>query len=1154
MDKHGIEGFLRRQKSLNRSFLIILFISLFSYTSLELSAVNSVFEQHYILNISFKAAKLERVLDAISQQSGIRLAYSNEELAVKSMVSVNIKTSNIQEALRAVLGDGYTFKQIDNYIAIAKKTNEGNSKLAGAQQKKGYQIKGLITDADGNPIIGATVSVKGSTTGVITDIDGRYIIEAAEGATIVFRYIGYNTEEKVVKKETTINVRMMESSVGLDDVVVIAYGQQKKSSVVASMNTITAKELSMPNRSLTNNLAGQIAGVLAIQRSGEPGKDDSQFWIRGVSSFAGGTSPLVLVDGVPRRMNDIDVDEIETFTVLKDASATAVYGAEGANGVVLITSKRGESQKPKLDVRAEFGMSTPTRLPKLMNSYDFVNLYNEASWETAGNPTFNYANPYSDKEVDMYRTGADPDLYPNADFLSLLQEHTFNERVTLNLRGGAEKVRYFVSGSFYHENGLFDSKAIDKYDANIGLTRYNLRSNIDMDVTKTTLLSVDISGQYRDQSVPGAGTDKIFTNMFYWAPNRFPLRFSDGTFADDKMENGTNGNPYNLLNESGYQKSWQAFLQSKVTLKQKLDFVTKGLSLRLIGSFDANYDSSTKRTKKPETFYMILNDKGEKEMIQITAGQPDLSDPGSAAKGGEKRIYLEAALDYHRTFAEKHDVSAMALYMQKERQEQGSGLPYRKQSVVARTSYGYDNRYLLEGSFGLTGSENFAKGYRYGVFPAIGLAWYVSNEAFMKKMEDVVNKLKVRVSYGITGNDNVGSNVRFPYRGMLKTDAGGYNFGFAGGTGGGGSNNPGKGIIEDTFAAPYLSWEIEKKQNIGLDLGLFRGRIDLSVDIFNNKRSDILMARKTVSQVTGFRKTPYQNFGKMVNQGFDGNLVVRQNINKLNLSFRGNITYAKNKITEYDEVPQKYGYQNYTGQSLGKPKLYIADGLYSNSDFVVTENPLNGSKIYTLIDGQPIPASSVAPGDIKYVDLNKDGKIDSYDMTYDHKFYSANPELVYGFGLNAEYKGIYAGIFFQGVNNTSMNLNGVREFIPFGRAKEGGVREAAIYTHWSSNDPDNQNVIFPRLHNDYFDHNNLASTWWYRNAGFLRLKNVEFGYNFDKRLLTKLHLSKARMYVQGNNLAVWDKIKMWDPELGSAGSGVKYPINRTWTIGLELGF
>lgn len=467
-------------------------------------------------------------------------------------------------------------------------------------------------------------------------------------------------------------------------------------------------------------------------------------------------------------------------------------------------------------------------------------------------------------------------------------------------------------------------------------------------------------------------------------------------------------------------------------------------------------------------------------------------------------------------------------------------------------SYGYDNRYMLEGSFGLTGSENFAKGHRYGIFPAVGAAWYISNEAFMEGTEDIISKLKLRASYGLTGNDDVDGD-RFPYRGTMNSGSSGYNFGFKGGVGGGGTNGQGSGVIEGLFEAPYLSWEVEEKKNVGIDIGLLRGQIDLSVDFFKNDRRDILMQRKTISAMTGFREAPWQNFGKVTNKGFDGNIIFKQNIDEFMLTFRGNVTYAKNKIVEYDEVPPLYDYQTYTGHSMGTPLLYIADGLYTPDDFDITENPVDGSKTYTLKSDLPQPAAAVMPGDIKYRDLNDDGVINDYDRTYDNGFYSTNPEWVYGFGVSGEWKGIYAGIFFQGVANASINIKS-GSFIPFQDGDMQAVRKEVLESHWSSNDPYNQNVMFPRLRPAQYSHNSFNSTWWYRSGNFLRLKNIEVGYEFDSKLLARHWVKRARIYAQGTNIAVWDDIKMWDPELGSANGGQKYPINMTWTLGVELGF
>lgn len=1023
-----------------------------------------------------------------------------------------------------------------------------SSTLAGIQQNK-ISVSGLVADENGDPMIGVQIKVKGTTVGIITDVNGNFSLTAKVGDVLEFSYVGYKDIEKEYKGEKVLAIQMFPATEQLDEVVVIGYGKQKKNSVVSSINSITPGQLAVsPSRNLTNNLAGQVPGLIAVQRSGEPGYDNSEFWIRGVSSFKGGTNPLILVDGVPRAMQDIETDEIESFTLLKDAAATAVYGAEGANGVILITSKRGRAEKPKFSFRAEATMLSPTRIPGFMNAADALSLYDE-SLRNEGKP-----EAFGQELISKYASGEDPDLYPDTDWIDgMLRDHTYNMRYTLSVRGGTERARYFVSGAYYKENGIFQNLNKDDYNNNIDLQRFNLRSNIDFDATKTTLIKVDISGQYLMTNYPGVGTSTIFRGMCTTPPYLIPMVYSDGTIAGHPRASGNRVNPYNQLVNSGYTKEWRTAIQSKVEINQKLDFLTKGLSWKASISYDGNMSYIRKRTKSPSTYVATgRGDDGQLTYKTISNGTDNLTDP-SITSSSDKQIYFETSFNYSRTFAEKHDVGAMALYMQKDRQKFDVALPYRKQGLVGRVTYAYDGRYFLEGNFGYTGSETFASGNRFGFFPAVGLAWYASNEHFYPEaLKKVVNKLKLRFSYGRTGNDDTGGD-RFLYRATMKTDASGYNTGYNN-NGADNRTNYGTGLVEGLFAAPYLTWEIEDKQNYGIDLGLFDSRVDLQVDYFQNKRKSILLQRSTVSNVTGFQQMPWQNFGIVKNHGVDASLTLNQQVGEVKLSARGNFTFARNEIVEFDQTPQPYPWMEKKGTRLNSWNLYIADGLYTDDDFVISGAGSN--KTYTLKQGVPTGLSSgVMPGDIKYKDLNGDGKIDSNDQMQDVGNPSV-PEIVYGFGLNAEWRGFYAGVFFQGAGKTSTVLgsgDNPQNFFPFHFTYDETSVRSVVADRWTQENP-SQNVMFPRLHSAKFDNNTTPSTWWLRDASFLRFKNVEFGYNFDKKHLKKLKLESLRVYFQGNNLCVWDNIKMWDPEQGNSNDGFNYPLSRTFTLGLDFTF
>ena len=1104
---------------------------------------NLAYAQKTNLTVRLENKSVKEVFNYIEKNSQFIFFYQKGTVDTNRLVSLDVSNKPVSVILNELFkGTSIRYDIKDRQISLRK---EGSPISNATDQYKG-KVQGIVVDNKDEAVIGANVKVKGSTTGTITGINGDFSLTIPNAkAVLQISFVGYKSQEIKLNGQSDIKVVLEEDSEMLEEVVAIGYGRQKKSSLVSSVNTITNKEIAKPTRNLTNNLAGQIAGLIAVQRSGEPGYDDASFWIRGVSSFKGGTDPLVLVDGIPRKMSDIEPDEIETFSLLKDAAATAVYGAEGANGVILITSRRGRETKPQFTFRAEGSVMSPTRLPEFMGAKDFMDAYNEAYFNEGRKPY------YTEELIAKHASHEDPDLYPDVNWMDLLNDRTSNQRYTLGIRGGTAKARYFVSGAYYSEKGIFKSNNMERYDTNIGLDRFNLRSNIDLDVSKTTLLNIDLSGQYLLTNYPGQSTSAIFSSMTRTAPNQIPMVYSNGMLSGHLVNHSANqNNPYNLLMNSGYTKEWRTAIQSKVTLEQKLDFVTKGLSARASVSFDANMLTTVKRSKNPTLYHATgRGEDGALIMKEVVTGSDNLGEETKSSN--DKQIYIEGSINYHRLFAGVHDVTGMVLYMQKEKSYYDKALPFRKQGFVGRVAYSYDSKYFLEGSFGYTGSENFAEGYRFGFFPAVGAAWFASQEEFYPEgLRDVVNKLKFRVSYGRTGNDNTGSD-RFIYRETLNQGGGGYNIGFTdGGTNGGVGNS----IWEARFGAPYLSWEIEDKKNFGIDLGLFNNRIDIQLDYFDNKRHNILLQRQTILGIAGFQQNPWQNYGIVTNKGVDASVVLNQQLGEVKLSARGNFTFARNKIIEMDEVTPKYPWMRKTDTRLNSWGLYIADGLYSADDFNITGEGIN--RTYELKDGvvKSGMTTDIRPGDIKYKDLNGDGITDVNDVVQDVGQPSV-PEIVYGFGLNAEYKGFYAGIFFQGSGNTStvLGANSPQLFHPFAWGLEQSSLRNVAADRWSENNQ-SQDVMYPRLRSVSHSHNSAPSTWWLRNAGFIRLKNLEVGYNFTKKMLKPLHINAMRLYLMGNNLAVWDHIKMWDPEIGNANEGLNYPLSRSFTLGLEVSF
>lgn len=1122
-------------------------IVLFLFLGIGMSFASNTYSQETLLSISANEKTVKDIFKQIESNSEFIIFCMADMVDLNRKVSLNVKDQSVDTILNSIFRDTdnvFTIK--DRQIIITKRTNIPQPPAV--QQQGKIKVTGVVTDTNGESVIGASVVEKGTTNGITTDIDGRYEIYLSDKNEVLsISYLGYVAQDVKVEGRRNVNVQLYEDSKRLEEVVVVGYGQQKKSSVVSAINTISSSELRIPTRNLSNNLAGQLSGLIAVQRSGEPGYDNSDFWIRGVSSFTGGTSPLVLVDGVPRQMQDVEPDEIETFSLLKDAAATAVYGAEGANGVILITTKRGQISKAQISVRAETSIAQPTRLPQYASSYEYLKAYNEAL-NNIGSPSV-----YSDDILAKYRDNVDPELYPNVNWYDLLSDFTTNSRITLNARGGTERAKYFVSGAFYTESGLYESNTTDDYNSNVGLKRFNLRSNIDLNITKSTIISVDLSGQYLNTRYPGTGSSELFTRMSTVPSYLFPMIYEDGTIAGHPDPSANKVNPYNLLNNSGYAKEWRTRIQSKVGLTQQLDFITRGLSYKASIAFDANMLYKMTRSKSVSQYFATGRDENGNLIFEEKVSGSNTLGGASASNSGDKTIYFENSLNYARIFDELHNVNAMLLYMQKDYQPHDQPLAFRKQGVVGRVTYMYDDRYSIEGNFGYTGSETFASGHRFGLFPAVGVAWYLSNEKFYgTKLSDVINKLKFRVSVGRTGNDNTGES-RFLYRQSMNMGAGGYNVGY---TDGGANGGVGAGIIEGQFYAPEIGWEIEMKQNYGLEMGFFNNKIDLQVDYFKNRRSSILLQRKTVGATTGFQVMPWQNFGEVNNQGVDASLVVNQTIGEVKLAGRANFTFARNKILEYDEIPQKHSWMNVTGTRIGDRSVYVCDGFYTYDDFNIRGEGIN--REYELKEGviRSELAGDIRPGDLKYRDINEDGVINSFDAQRG-LVDPENPEIVYGFGISAEWKNFTINAFFQGAGNTATILgqaDNTSALWPFLWGVENSRLRAEFVNHWSDSNPTNFDVAYPRLRPDSHNHNNVASTFWERDASFLRFKNLEISYRIPKALSQKIGMQQARIYLMGNNLCVWDNLKMWDPEMGSKQSGATYPLTRTFSLGLDVTF
>ncbi len=1000
-------------------------------------------------------------------------------------------------------------------------------------------ISGTVTDAAGEALIGVSVTVKDAKgLGTITNIDGKYNIKIQQYHTLVFSYIGYKPESVLVKGDKkVIDVQMSEEKTNaIDEVVVTGLGTQKKLTVTGAITNVDVSQMKQfPSSNFTNALAGNVPGIIAMQSSGQPGKSTSRFWVRGISTFGASASAMILVDGFERNnIDDLNIEDIESFSVLKDASATAIYGSKGANGVILITTKHGKAGKININVKGEASYNTRTITPKFIDAPTYANLLNEAR------VTRNLAPQYQPEELALIRSGLDPDFYPNVDWSKLLLKNgAMSYRADLSMSGGGNTARYFVSLSYVEDQGMYntDETLRKKYDTNANYKRWNYRMNVDIDVTPTTIIKLGVSGNLNKRNSPGLGDQYLWSELFGFNALSSPVLYSNG-YVPAYGNNIRQMNPWVSSTRTGYNEEWDNNIQTNVTVEQKLDFITKGLSFTGRFGYDT-YNSNhiyyrlwpaMYRANSRDSQGNIIWDKlfEETSMSQTSGGD------------GSRHEFLEALLRWDRTFDKLHNFSAVSRFTQDERiQTRNIGtdiknsVSKRNQGLAGQLTYNYALRYFIDFNFGYNGSENFADHHRYGFFPAFSLAWNVAEEPLVKKALPWLNMFKLRYSWGKVGNDNMG---RFPYLYTLDyTPNIGYNWGSNL------SSGTMPGIHYTQMASPNVTWEVARKTDFGLDFVAFDNKFSLTMDYFHEKRTGIFIQRMFLPDITGLESYPWANVGAVKSKGFDGNFQYKDHIGEINWTVRGNITYSKNTILERDEENNVYAYQYGKGYRVNQQRGLIALGLFRD---------------YDDIRNSPKQSwGTVQPGDIKYKDVNGDGIVDDGDRVAIGA--TDTPSLIYGLGASVSWRGFDLNLHFQGAGKYTFLINS-GAVNAFRDGRWGNILQGITDNRWISSDisgtkeTENPNAPYPRLSYGYNLNNQQSSSFWLRNGRFLRLKNLDIGYTLPKPMVNTIHLESVRIYISGQNLITWSPFKLWDPELDSRQRGQIYPITRSLTAGIQF--
>ncbi len=1085
------------------------------------------------------AVKGERIdaaeaIRQIEKASGYTFSFNADDLKGIQALTYNCE-GDIQQVLACVFGGTDMEWQVHGKSVSLKKT----SKQTATERKR--IVSGVVIDgANEEPIIGAVVSVKDSKTNAVTDIDGHFDISfTGKSCTLEVSYLGYDKQSVYITDQGTVNITMQPANEMLGEVVVVGAGTQKKISVTGAISTVKGAEFRAPSSNLTNNLAGKLAGVIAVTNSGEPGSGSS-FYIRGINTFGGRTAPLILLDGVEISANDLNnipPENIESFSILKDASATAIYGARGANGVMLVTTKNGEENtKARISVTYEHSLLQPVNMVEYVDGATYMETYNEAQRMRLPDVT----PKYSQERIDNTRAGINQYLYPDVDWRGLMMKKlTQSQRANVNITGGGSKVTYYMSLQMNHDSGALDVPKNYSLNNNHNLWRYIFQNNIEYKVTSSTKLGMRINAQIAHQTSPNTSSSEIFQQVQYNNPVDYPAVYPDDgnghlKFGSDIISAGSYfTNPYaNMVNS--FKESNENKLNVSVNLDQKLDFLTKGLSLTALVNFNSWYYSSYTRSLKPY-YYRVLpgsyNPAADTYVLEQLQKGEDFINESSIYKTGDNLFYFDARVNYNRTFG-PHSVTGMLMYMMRE--NRNNILPSRNQGFSGRATYDYDHRYLVEFNFGYNGTERLAKDDRFEFFPAASIGWVISNEKFWEPLNRIVTHMKVRSSYGLVGSDETGVNAGAPYYmykygvALYGKDPYGRTFFKTGQTPSNAFEASGPEITD--YPVVNGSWERSKQFDVGVDLRLF-DQVAITFDYFNYKRDRILLQRASFPSIMGYQGVkPWVNMGKVDNRGFELSVNWIKRLTKdLAIDLRGNFTYAENKLVYKDEPDYPYTWQVETGKPLGATYGFIADGLFKDQ-----------ADIDNHAD-QSFFGSTVMPGDIKYRDVNGDGQINTDDRVMLSP-YGNQPRIQYGFGVSVQWRDFDLSVFFNGSAQRRIMLDPA-QLQPFNQmwTADRNLMTWIADNHWVEGGG-NSNIEWPRLGTlqAQYENNLNESSFWMKKADFIRFKTLEVGYNWKF----------LRVYFSGDNLAVWSPFKYWDPELNYN----TYPLSRTFNLGVQFHF